>query len=298
MNIKEELESRRIEVEEILKKYLPEPGSGNKALADAMRYSILVGGKRLRPIMMLESYRVFGGSETTIDPFLAAIEMIHTHSLVHDDLPALDNDEYRRGKKTTHAVYGEAIGVLAGAGLLNLAYETVLQAYYHKDEWDRALRAMRILAGKTGLSGMLGGQGLDVENEKNGTPVQDEKELLYIYENKTAALIEAPLMIGAVLAGAENEEVKVMEKVGHKTGLAFQVRDDILDVISTQEEMGKPAFSDAKNEKTTFVTLHSVEEAEKQVEAWSEEAMTLLRKLPQDTGFLETLILELAGRRK
>ena len=217
MNMKEELEKRRIEIDGILKQYLPEENPDNTALAEAMRYSILVGGKRLRPIMMQETYHMFGGKDAAIDPFLAAIEMIHTHSLVHDDLPALDNDEYRRGQKTTHAVYGEAIGVLAGAGLLNLAYETVLSGSYQKEEWDRALQAMRILAGKTGLSGMLGGQGLDVENEKNGNPVQEEDELLYIYENKTGALIEASLMVGAVLAGAGSEEVALLEKIGSKT---------------------------------------------------------------------------------
>ena len=166
MNIAEELGKRRVEIDEILKHYLPGEMPGNSALAEAMRYSILVGGKRLRPIMMLESYHMFGGKDAAIDPFLAAIEMIHTHSLVHDDLPALDNDEYRRGEKTTHAVYGEAVGVLAGAGLLNLAYETVLSAYYHKEERDRVLQAMRILAGKTGLSGMLGGRLADIYGRK------------------------------------------------------------------------------------------------------------------------------------
>ncbi|MCF0145137.1 MAG: polyprenyl synthetase family protein, partial [Eubacterium sp.] len=217
--IKEELEQRKNEINEILNQYLPESRPGGKALAEAMRYSLCVGGKRLRPIMMQESYRMFGGEDATIDPFLAAIEMIHTHSLVHDDLPALDNDEYRRGNKTTHAVYGEAIAVLAGAGLLNLAFETVLQTYYHQDVRGRILRSLQILAAKTGLYGMLGGQGLDVENEKKGKPVEDKDTLLYIYEKKTSALIEASLMIGAVLAGAEKEDVDRMEKIGKLVGL-------------------------------------------------------------------------------
>ena len=298
MNIKEKLEQRRKEIDRIIVQYLPEEGPDVGALASAMRYSILVGGKRLRPILMLESFRMFGGRDVTIEPFLAAIEMIHTHSLVHDDLPAIDNDEYRRGEKTTHAVYGEAIGVLAGVALLNLAYETVVNAFYHKEEGERVLRAVRTLAGKTGLSGMLGGQGLDVYNEKNGNPVQQEDELMYIYEKKTAALLEASLMIGAELAGAGKEDVEKMEKIGSLIGLAFQVRDDVLDVTSTQEEMGKPAFSDQKNEKTTFVSLHGVEKAEEQVAGWTEEALEILRTIPCDTGFLETLIRDMAGRRK
>ena len=298
MNIKEKLEQRRKEIDRIIVQYLPEEGPDVGALASAMRYSILVGGKRLRPILMLESFRMFGGRDVTIEPFLAAIEMIHTHSLVHDDLPAIDNDEYRRGEKTTHAVYGEAIGVLAGVALLNLAYETVVNAFYHREEGERVLRAVRTLAGKTGLSGMLGGQGLDVYNEKNGNPVQQEDELMYIYEKKTAALLEASLMIGAELAGAGKEDVEKMEKIGSLIGLAFQVRDDVLDVTSTQEEMGKPAFSDQKNEKTTFVSLHGVEKAEEQVAEWTEEVLEILRTIPCDTGFLETLIRDMAGRRK
>ena len=297
MNIREELEQRKEQVENVLRQYLPKEGPEGGTLAEAIRYSLLVGGKRLRPILMMESYRLYGGKETTIDPFLAAIEMIHTHSLVHDDLPALDNDDYRRGEKTTHAVYGEAIGVLAGDALLNLAYETMLQAFYHKEEQQRVGKAMGILAGKTGLSGMLGGQSRDVENEKQGRPVEDEAELLYIYEHKTAALLEAALMIGAVLAGAEKEEVTRMEEIGHRLGLAFQVRDDILDVTATQEEMGKPAHSDEAKEKTTYVSLHGVDAAQAQVDVWTEEALQQLQSLPGDTAFLEALFREMAGRR-
>ena len=297
MNIQNELNERRIAIDAVLEQYLPGEKSDNSALAKAMRYSMLVGGKRLRPILMLESYRLFGGKETAIEPFLAAIEMIHTHSLVHDDLPALDNDEYRRGKKTTHAVYGEAIGVLAGDGLLNLAYETMLHSYYHPEEWKRASDAMRVMAGKTGLFGMLGGQGHDVENEKSGRAVLVEEELRFIYAHKTAALLEAPLMIGAILAGADKTYVDKMEEIGHRIGLAFQVRDDIMDVISTQEEMGKPVHSDEKNEKTTYVTLLGLEESQARVEAWTQEAIGILHTLPGDVSFLEALFLEMTGRR-
>ena len=298
MNMKEELKRRQEEIDEILQTYLPEERSERGDLNAAVRYSLMAGGKRLRPILMLESYRLFGGTSPAIRPFLAAIEMIHTHSLVHDDLPALDDDDYRRGKKTTHAVYGEAMGVLAGDALLNLAYETMMLAFHYPEDREAAYRAAYILAKKSGLSGMLGGQGLDVQNEKNGVPVTDEETLLYIYEYKTAALIEAALMVGAVLGNADDRAVADMEAVGHQIGLAFQVQDDILDVTSTQEELGKPVFSDAKNEKGTYVTLHSVEKAEAQVAGWTQEALRTLREQPGDTAFLEELFLSLVGRKK
>lgn len=295
--IQRELELRKQEVEEILQSYLPEEGAGRGSLVPAIRYSMLAGGKRLRPILMMECYRMFGGSSDVIRPFAAALEMIHTHSLVHDDLPAVDNDDYRRGRKTTHAVYGEAMGVLAGDALLNLAYETMLQAFRYNEEGDRIYRAAAILASKSGFSGMLGGQGLDVENEKNGTQKYSEEELLYIYEHKTAALLEAALMAGAVLGGASREQISAVEQIGSKIGLAFQIRDDILDVTSTQEELGKPVFSDARNEKTTFVTLHSVEQAAAAADRLTEEAIEILRELPGETGFLEEVFREMAGRR-
>ena len=297
MNLKEETEAKKQEVEEILQFYLPEESAGMGSLAAAVRYSVLAGGKRLRPILMIESYRMFGGSSDVIRPFAAAMEMIHTASLVHDDLPAIDNDGYRRGKKTTHAVYGEALGVLAGDALLNLAYEVLVQAFRYKEEGDRIYRAAEILASKGGLSGMLGGQGLDVENEKSGKQKYGEEELLYIYEHKTAALLEASMMVGAVLGDASREQVDAVQRIGSKIGLAFQIRDDILDVTSTREELGKPVFSDEKNEKTTFVTLYNVEEAEKIVERLTDEALEELRKLPGDTAFAEALFREMAGRK-
>ena len=295
--LEEELKTRKQEVEEILQFYLPEEGAGRGSLVSAIRYSVLAGGKRLRPILMLECYRLFGGDSDVIRPFAAAMEMIHTHSLVHDDLPAIDNDDFRRGRKTTHAVYGEALGVLAGDALLNLAYETILQAFRYEEEGDRIYRAAAILANKTGFSGMLGGQGLDVENEKNGTMKYDEEELLYIYEHKTAALLEAAMMVGAVLGGATREQISAMEQIGNRIGLAFQIRDDILDVTSTQEELGKPVFSDARNEKTTFVTLYTVEQAAAIADRLTEEALEKLKELPGETEFLENLFREMAGRK-
>ena len=180
---------------------------------------------------------------------------------------------------------------------VNLAYETILQAFRYEEEGDRIYRAAAILANKTGFSGMLGGQGLDVENEKNGTMKYDEEELLYIYEHKTAALLEAAMMVGAVLGGATREQISAMEQIGNRIGLAFQIRDDILDVTSTQEELGKPVFSDARNEKTTFVTLYTVEQAAAIADRLTEEALEKLKELPGETEFLENLFREMAGRK-
>ena len=259
-----------------------------------MNYSMRAGGKRLRPLLMAETYKMFGGTSQIIQPFLAAIEMIHTSSLIHDDLPAIDNDEYRRGKRTTHAVYGEALGVLSGDALLNYAYETASKAFLMEPENPQIGRAFGILTGKTGICGMLGGQSVDVTNE--GKEISREM-LDYIYENKTSALIEASVMVGAVLAGASQKEVSRMERIGNKVGLAFQIRDDILDVTSTMEELGKPVFSDEKNHKVTYVTLKGLPEASKEVERISGEAVEELESFPEKNTFLIRLVKELVDRK-
>lgn len=294
MNFKEELEKRKSELEEILEKYLPAEEGFCKELAQAMNYSMRAGGKRLRPLLMAETYKMFGGTSQIIQPFLAAIEMIHTSSLIHDDLPAIDNDEYRRGKRTTHAVYGEALGVLSGDALLNYAYETASKAFFMEPENPQIGRAFGILTGKTGICGMLGGQSVDVTNE--GKEISREM-LDYIYENKTSALIEASVMVGAVLAGASQKEVSRMERIGNKVGLAFQIRDDILDVTSTMEELGKPVFSDEKNHKVTYVTLKGLLEASKEVERISGEAVEELESFPEKNTFLIRLVKELVDRK-
>ena len=298
VNFQDELKKRTEEIEAVLKSYLPKEEGFAKTMAQAMNYSVLAGGKRLRPMLILETSRMFGGEDKLAYPFMAAMEMIHTHSLVHDDLPALDNDDYRRGRLTTHKVYGEAMGVLSGVALLNYAYEVMLTAFdLAKDEKARArvIKALKVMSHKTGLYGMLGGQSVDVEND--GKPMSREM-IDYIYENKTSALIEGSMMAGAILGGASAEEVAVVEKAASNIGLAFQIQDDILDVTSTAEELGKPIHSDEKNHKTTYVTLMGIEAASQQVKALSDEAVSLLEGLNKKNEFLFTLVKELVGRRK
>ena len=295
MNFQDKLKEKTGRAEEVIKKYLPKEEGFAKNMAQAMNYSMLAGGKRLRPLLMEETYRLFGGEEKGIEPFMAGMEMIHTHSLIHDDLPAIDNDDYRRGRLTTHKVYGEAMGVLSGAALLNYAYEVMLQAFALTEEKERVIKALTLMANKTGIYGMLGGQSVDVEND--GKPLT--KEMLdYIYRNKTSALIEAAMMTGAVLAGAEEKEVEIIGEAAGKIGLAFQIQDDILDVTSTEEELGKPVHSDEKNNKVTYVSLFGIQEASEQVKRLSEEAVSLILGLYQKNEFLCTLIQELVSRRK
>ena len=284
------------EIEEILKSYLPEQSGYQRIIMDAMEYSLMAGGKRLRPMLMQETYRLFGGTEKVIEPFMAAQEMIHTYSLVHDDLPAMDDDELRRGRKTTHVVYGEDMGILAGDALLNYAFETAAAAF---DEYpEKALqigKAMKILGNKAGIYGMLGGQVVDVKETGHAL---DKDVLDFIYALKTGALLESSMMIGATLAGADDESIALIEKVASKVGLAFQVQDDILDVTSTAEVLGKPIHSDEKNEKTTYVTLLGIDKAEKIVEKESVEAIELLKSLPVRNDYLEWLLTQLIHRKK
>lgn len=295
MNFQDELKRRTDEIEEMFRSFLPAEEGFARTMAQAMNYSMLAGGKRLRPMLIQETYRLFGGTEKVAEPFMAGVEMIHTHSLIHDDLPALDNDDYRRGRLTTHKVYGEAMGVLSGVALLNYAYETMLQAFSLTEDQDRVICALKVMAEKTGIHGMLGGQSVDVEND--GKPL--EKEMLdYIYRNKTSALIEASMMTGAILAGADEQQVAVVEEAAGNIGLAFQIQDDILDVTSTDEELGKPVHSDEKNNKVTYVTLFGIKEASRQVELLSEKAIKLLKSLNKNNEFLYLLIEKLINRRK
>ena len=295
MNFKNELKMRTDHAEQVIRKYLPEEAGFAKTMAEAMNYSMLAGGKRLRPVFIGETYRLFGGQGEVCEPFMAAMEMIHTHSLIHDDLPALDNDDYRRGRLTTHKVYGEAMGVLSGVALLNRAYEVMLMAFSMTEDKERVIKAMRIMSDRTGLNGMLGGQSVDVEND--GKPLSREM-LDYIYENKTSALIEASMMTGAVLAGADEQELLIIRQAAADIGLAFQIQDDILDVTSSQEELGKPVHSDEKNNKVTYVSLMGAEKASCKVKELSDHAVELIRNLDRDDEFLILLVESLVSRRK
>ncbi len=322
------LEKKTGLMNEILERYLPAETGIQKTVMEAMNYSVRAGGKRLRPMLMWETFLLCGGREEDrelVEPFLAAIEMIHTYSLIHDDLPAMDNDEYRRGRKTTWAVYGEAMGILAGDGLLNYAFETAVKSFAIRgagaaadgvadsghghgagedpgvasrtEYLNRAAEALSVLARKAGIYGMIGGQTADIEAERKAEAVTEE-QLLFIHGHKTAALIQAAMTIGAILAGADRTRVELLEKCAYNIGVAFQIQDDILDVVGDSAELGKPVGSDEQNEKQTYVTLKGLEQARSDVAALSEEAVRILDGFGSECGFLRQLVLELIHRTK
>lgn len=302
--LQKEIDEKSQAIEEVIRTYLPREEGLQRTVIEAMHYSIMAGGKRLRPMLMQETYKLCGGQGECIKPFMAAMEMIHTYSLVHDDLPAMDNDEYRRGRKTTHMVYGEGMAVLAGDALLNYAFETALKVFDTcevdgvplTDRYRAGAGALSILAKKAGIYGMIGGQNADIEAEQ-AEEIRLSR-LLFIHEHKTAALIEASMMIGAVLAGADEETVKALERCASHIGIAFQIQDDILDVVGDAESLGKPVGSDEKNHKQTYVTMVGLEEAAKEVEAHSEKAISILKSLPGDSAFLRNLTEYLIHRNK
>lgn len=294
MIFKEELNNRIKDIEDIIYGFLPEEEGLQKTVLEAMNYSVKAGGKRLRPMLMQETYALFGGKGRVVKPFMAAMEFIHTYSLVHDDLPALDNDEYRRGKKTTHAVFGETMGILAGDALLNYAFETAAGAFDIEMNANVA-KALKILAAKAGIYGMIGGQIADIESEGKVVGI-DVVE--FIHRLKCGALIESSMMIGAVLAGADDEQVSLIEKIGADVGYAFQIQDDILDVTSTTDVLGKPVGSDDKNEKSTYVSLKGLDKAREDVAFLSQRALDNLASLSVKNQFLEELIKMLICRDK
>lgn len=294
-NLKEELAKRVQETEAIIQKYLPKEEGHQKRIMEAMNYSMNAGGKRLRPLLLRETCRLFGGDLAEAEPFMAALEMIHTSSLIHDDLPCMDNDQYRRGKKSTWVAYGEAMGVLAGDALLVEAFSAAAKSFSGTSNPERAGRAMGVLAQKTGIYGMIGGQVVDVE--LTNQPLSEDV-LDFIYRLKTGALLEAAMVIGAVLAGATEEDCKRVAQIAINVGLAFQIQDDILDITSSQEVLGKPVGSDEKNLKTTYASLKGLEAAKDKVKELSREAIRELRGLPGKNEFLEQLILMLMTREK
>uniref|UniRef100_UPI004057800B polyprenyl synthetase family protein n=1 Tax=Acetatifactor sp. TaxID=1872090 RepID=UPI004057800B len=300
------LQEKTIAIEEMIKSYLPKESGYQKTVLEAMNYSVVAGGKRLRPMLMQETYRMFGGKEELVEPFMAAIEMIHTYSLVHDDLPAMDNDEYRRGRKTTWAVYGDAMGILAGDGLLNFAFETALKAFSMGadispeaavERMQRIAEALKVFARKAGVYGMIGGQTADIEAEEQEAVLSNE-QLLFIHEHKTAALIQSSMMVGAILAGANDAQVQAIEKCAYNIGIAFQIQDDVLDVIGDSKELGKTVGSDAQNHKQTYVTINGLEQSKADVEKLSREAVEILNSFEVEHAFLEELILHLIHRTK
>ena len=299
MNFKEELAYQVKETEAVIMKYLPEEAGYQKLVLEAMNYSVCAGGKRLRPLLMRETYRMFGGNTEVIEPFMAAIEMVHTYSLVHDDLPAMDNDEYRRGRKTTHVMYGEAMAILAGDALLNYAFETALKAFSMKDAKPLQIgQALQVFAKKAGIFGMIGGQTADILAEESNQDDVTEDLLLFIHEHKTAALIQSAMMTGAILAGASEADVKAIEKIAYNIGIAFQIQDDILDVTSSLEVLGKPIGSDEKNNKKTYVTLNGLEQSRQDVERISKEALSMLASFANRNLFLEQVVADLITREK
>ena len=284
-----------LRAEETVCSYLPAEEGYQKTVLEAMNYSVKAGGKRLRPLFLKEVYRMFGGSGREEEPFMAAIEMIHTFSLIHDDLPCMDNDRFRRGLPTAWVAYGYDMAVLAGDGLAIYAFETGAKAFSMTSRPDRVAKALGLLAEKSGIYGMIGGQTADVE--LTGKPL-DGEQLDFIYRLKTGALLEAPMMIGAILAGASEEQVRTVEQMASLVGYAFQIQDDILDLTSTQEVLGKPVLSDEKNHKTTYVSLYGIEKAMQDVEKLSAEAESLLETLPGGHERLGQLIEMLVTRQK
>ena len=296
MNDFEQSMAERVQrAEQILDRYLPAEEGYQKTIFEAVNYSVRAGGKRLRPILMREVYEMCGGTDSqVIEPFMAALEMIHTYSLVHDDLPAMDNDDYRRGMLTTHKKFGEDMGILAGDALLNYAYETAFKAFV-SGSTDRVAEALRVLGRKAGMYGMVGGQVVDVE--ENGK-FMDEATLLFVYETKTSALLEAAFMIGGILAGASQEQIQSLELSAKKLGIAFQIQDDILDVVGDEEKLGKPVHSDERNEKSTFAAIHGIQKSSEKVKEYTEEALEILASFPGDKAFLEECMGWLTKRDK
>ena len=283
------------DIEKIIYKYIPTAKGYRQEILAAMNYAFSAGGKRIRPLMMKLCYDMFASNditedETVIGPFMTAMEMIHTYSLVHDDLPALDNDDLRRGKPTVHVKFGENVAILAGDGLLNYAFELVAKVMAKRPGDVGVEKAFGVLASKSGIYGMLGGQALDVI--MSGKEL-DEDQLEYIYLNKTSALIECPMMVGAYLAGADSEAVAKLEEAARAVGMAFQVQDDILDIIGDENIIGKPVHSDEKNEKYTYATIHGIEASKHYVREMSDKANAIIGGLAVKNEEVREELIEL-----
>lgn len=297
MNFENKLKNSAQYAEDIIKEYMPVAGLYDREIIEAMNYSVMAGGKRLRPVLMNSVYRLMGGKEQVVKPCMAAMEMLHSYTLVHDDLPALDNDDYRRGRYTTHKEFGEPAAILAGDGLLHHAYETFIRVFEYGVSADY-VKALRIFGDCTGIKGMLGGQAADVLN--SGKTLSDDL-MYYIYDLKTGALIKGSMMIGAALAGASDEDIQSISRAGTLIGLAFQIRDDILDLTGDEEVIGKPVHSDEKNNKKTYVTVNGIDKSVEDIKRFSMEAKDIINKIGTDCEereFLLELIDYLVDRNK
>ena len=293
------------ETEDMLKCFLPTAHGSWSVIADAMNYSFLSGGKRLRPLIAMETYSLFGGNDSrVIEPLAAAIEMIHTYSLIHDDLPAMDNDDLRRGKPTNHKVYGEAMAILAGDGLLNFAFETAVKAFDACEDietYKNVAKALEAIASFRGLNGMIGGQVVDLLTTEGKLPC-DEATFRQMDELKTGALIECAFLTGALAAGADSEDTALVKRIAGKTGIAFQIRDDILDITGDEAVLGKPVGSDVKNGKKNLATILGLDKAEEEVVRLSDEACreleTIYERHDESDHFLSELVEYLTNREK
>lgn len=303
MEFHETLLAKTAAIEEILDRFLPEREGLQQLIMETMEYSVKAGGKRIRPLLMQETFLMFSGEGEIVYPFMAAMEFLHTYSLVHDDLPAMDNDEYRRGRKTTWKVFGEGMGVLCGDALLNYAYETAAGAFLQaqtKEAYEYISRALLVFMQKAGIYGMIGGQVVDVLGDGKDL---DGDTLDFIFRLKTGALLEASLMIGAILAGADEDAGRTVGDIGRNIGMAFQIQDDILDVVGNTDELGKQVHSDEKNHKTTYVTLYGLERAREDVKNYTQAAMDGLLSLKEknvlgSTAFFEEVLRMLVYRTK
>ncbi|MFP4698400.1 MAG: polyprenyl synthetase family protein [Eubacteriales bacterium] len=296
MTFKDKLKQKQTMINDVISRYLPQSSSYQKTILESISYSISSGGKRIRPILMEETYRLFGGNSNVIDPFLVAIEMIHTYSLVHDDLPSLDNDDYRRGRLTTHKKFGEDMAILTGDAMLNYSFEIMAQACVNNENEARELnKAMYFLAKKAGIYGMIGGQVVDVESENKDIPLE---QLNFIHKHKTAALIEAAMVVGAIIAKAQDEEVQLISNIGQRIGLAFQIQDDILDITSSMQVLGKPINSDNKNKKSTYVQYYGLEKSKEHIKKLSYDATRKIKMINKNNTFLIELVNYLIYREK
>lgn len=293
-----DFENRRQEylrlIENALVAYLPNNTCLQHSVIDAMAYSLLGGGKRIRAILTLEFCRINGGTIEMAMPFACAIEMIHASSLIHDDLPCMDDDDFRRGKPSCHKAFGEAIAVLAGDALITLAYETMAKADLNKVQAENVVKAVGLLSNATGTYGMIGGQTIDIEHEDKPISAEILKDM---HAKKTGALIWASAGIGGVVANADDKTIELIKEYTHTIGVAFQIVDDILDVTGTAEELGKPVNSDKDNNKTTYVTLYGIDKAQKIADDLLLNAKEILRSMDKDTEFLVGLTEMLVDRK-